>query len=505
MKKTLFVAAGVVLVGSAFAQTTNFSGGHLVVSAVGLTISGSGAAGPVSLKEFDLTPSSAPVSVVNFDPSGPNRFVYPWNTNSGLNLQFNAGFFTISGYDADSGTLGVSSSSASAVSRLVAKIPVAGSITRIVNTTMYNAGTPRSVVTDGTDFWNAGTGTGIAVTGIQYMQPSGTALTITQTPNVTNTRVASIFGGNLYYSTQSTTGGQSIGVHKYTGTPVAPATATLVAAGQGTSPSPYDFVFTDANTLYVADDRTIANGGGVQKYTFDGTNWNFAYAINTGMPVGCRAITFLGTNGGFAEFAVITNETVNTTTVVATVPSAIYKVTDGGSNALSTSVLLQTAPNNQNYRGVRYIPAPASQVLSGTLNLGDTGGAFAFNRSIGYTVKQGTSTIGSGTVVASASASSFSISLPASATGAATIEWDGSSFLLRKTNVNLTGSNAAIGSVTMQNGDVDNSTEVDAVDIDLVIASFGLTTDINEDVDVSGEVDAVDIDIVIANFGGVND
>ena len=57
----------------------------------------------------------------------------------------------------------------------------------------------------------------------------------------------------------------------------------------------------------------------------------------------------------------------------------------------------------------------------------------------------------------------------------------------------------------MQNGDVDNSGEVDAVDIDQVIADFGLTTDINSDVDVSGEVDAVDIDIVIANFGGVND
>ena len=69
----------------------------------------------------------------------------------------------------------------------------------------------------------------------------------------------------------------------------------------------------------------------------------------------------------------------------------------------------------------------------------------------------------------------------------------------------LTGSNQAIGSVAMQNGDVDDSTEVDAVDIDLVIADFGSTSSNATDVDVSGEVDAVDIDIVIANFGGVND
>lgn len=51
-------------------------------------------------------------------------------------------------------------------------------------------------------------------------------------------------------------------------------------------------------------------------------------------------------------------------------------------------------------------------------------------------------------------------------------------------------------------GDVDGSGEVDAADIDMVIAAFGsMTPDIPEDVDGSGEVDAVDIDIVISNFG----
>ncbi len=52
-------------------------------------------------------------------------------------------------------------------------------------------------------------------------------------------------------------------------------------------------------------------------------------------------------------------------------------------------------------------------------------------------------------------------------------------------------------------GDVDRSTEVDAADIDLVIANFG-GDDQNFDVDGSGEVDAADIDIVIANFGRSN-
>lgn len=62
--------------------------------------------------------------------------------------------------------------------------------------------------------------------------------------------------------------------------------------------------------------------------------------------------------------------------------------------------------------------------------------------------------------------------------------------------------------VVMQNGDVDASNEVDAADIDEVIAHFGENTGGGPyfrpaDVDGSTEVDAADIDIVIAHFGNV--
>ncbi len=142
--------------------------------------------------------------------------------------------------------------------------------------------------------------------------------------------------------------------------------------------------------------------------------------------------------------------------------------------------------------------------LTGTLVLGDTSAAFAFSRNIGYSVKQGTTTVASGTITANATSTPLSISVPATVTGASQLVLDGSSFLKRVININLTGSNLAIGSATMQNGDVDNSGEVDAADIDAVIADFGDTTNNPSDVDVSGEVDAADIDIVIANFGGVD-
>ena len=83
--------------------------------------------------------------------------------------------------------------------------------------------------------------------------------------------------------------------------------------------------------------------------------------------------------------------------------------------------------------------------------------------------------------------------------------FDGSSFLRRVVAINLTGSNQSLGVVTLTNGDADLSGEVDAADIDLVIADFGSTAVGNSDVDVSGEVDAADIDIVIASFGSVDE
>ncbi|MCC7101661.1 MAG: hypothetical protein IT206_01130 [Fimbriimonadaceae bacterium] len=71
------------------------------------------------------------------------------------------------------------------------------------------------------------------------------------------------------------------------------------------------------------------------------------------------------------------------------------------------------------------------------------------------------------------------------------------------TNVNITNTSPGNLSILLPNGDPDQSQEVDAVDIDLVIAHFGEpTTDATQgDLDGSGEVDATDIDITIANFG----
>ena len=107
--------------------------------------------------------------------------------------------------------------------------------------------------------------------------------------------------------------------------------------------------------------------------------------------------------------------------------------------------------------------------------------------------------------------------LPVGASNPVTITIDGGQFLKRKFDVTLPAApNDApvaivVPDVNMTNGDVDGSGEVDAVDIDQVIADFGALitaetdTQADSDVDISGEVDATDIDIVIANFGAIDD
>lgn len=80
-----------------------------------------------------------------------------------------------------------------------------------------------------------------------------------------------------------------------------------------------------------------------------------------------------------------------------------------------------------------------------------------------------------------------------------------SSVWLRK-SVEVLAAPAITHDFSVINGDADGSGEVDAADIDRVIAHFGSTgvPPTDGDLDGSGEVDAADIDIAISNFGGTD-
>lgn len=140
--------------------------------------------------------------------------------------------------------------------------------------------------------------------------------------------------------------------------------------------------------------------------------------------------------------------------------------------------------------------------VSGTLTLGDFVGQLG-GQALTVQVWDGTTLVETLTTSLDAGGA-FGIN-PTEPTGVRILKFRTRSGLYRSQLVTLGPTPVTGLAVNLQNGDVDNSGEVDAVDIDLVIAEFGSVTAVNPDVDGSNEVDAVDIDIVIANFGGVDD
>ena len=208
------------------------------------------------------------------------------------------------------------------------------------------AGNPRSAVsTNGTDIWLAGQGTPAGNAGIRYTTLGGNAsLRLASSP--TNIRVANIFNNQLYASSASGTfqGVSTVG----SGLPTTDMQTTTLLSGFPTSGShsSYDFWFKDASTLYVADDGSAANGGGIQKWTESGGTWSLQYTLlNTGATTtGTRGLAGTVDDGNNAVLYATTTQTSN---------NNLIKVVDAG--AASTASILASAGTNAVFRGVEFV------------------------------------------------------------------------------------------------------------------------------------------------------
>jgi hypothetical protein len=284
-----------------------------------------------------------------------------------LALSGDANYLTLGGYDAAPGTANVAQTDSAATSRVIGRITVSNNA---VNTTTAltdaypgsagnNAGFRSVVSSNGTDFWTAGTrglGAPSGSDGVHYSTlGSTTSTTIEDFPNgPSNTRVVNILNGQLYMSSASSGGsGSNVGVNTIgTGLPTTSGqTATLVVgtAVSGTATaSPYDFWFKDASTAYVADDRGgSANGGGIQKWTFDGSSWNLQYILDVGSSIGARGLTghFDGTN----TLLWATNTGGQIVSITDTGPGSVFSVR-------------AVAPANTTFRGLVFVPGPVGVV-----------------------------------------------------------------------------------------------------------------------------------------------
>ena len=337
------------------ASAAAFSPGNLVVVRVGAGLGAlSSAATAVFLDEY--TPAGALVQSVALPTAvdGLNRRCVLSGTatsEGALALSGDGQYLLLAGYDTAPGTASITTSTAAAINRVVARAAADGTVDTTTALTDFATGSnPRSAASaDGTALWVAG-GAG----GARYATFGGTT-SVQLSTTVTNLRVIGIFGGQLYTSSASgafrlatidgglpTTSGQTIvnlpGFPTSGGSPYGFFFATL-----GAGPGP--------DTVYVADD---SSGAGIQKYSLVGGSWTLNGTITA---ANVRAVT------GRVAGSTVTLYAAGATTSVGT----IYACTDSaGYNAAPSGTLgtLVTGATNTVFRGLAFAPSAGSVAIA---------------------------------------------------------------------------------------------------------------------------------------------
>lgn len=354
-------ASVLLFVSAAIAQITP---GNLAVVRVGDGTAALGSTATVAfVDQFDRNVPGAALSSLMLPTaiSGGNQPVTLQGTATSegfLTQSADGNYVLVTGYAAIPGAASPNGATSAAVNRVIARIDLSGNVdSSTALTDAHNAGSIRSAVSiDGTSFWTSGAGNTTAGTnrGMTYVASLGATTSIQVPATITNGRVAAIFDGQLYVSTAA---GGTFGISAMgTGLPTTSGqTSTLLngfatPTGIGTI-SQYDFWFADAQTVYVADDRTAANGGGIQKWIDVAGTWTFQYTLSPG--AGCRGVS------GIRD---LSGTTIYATTAVASANNLVSVLDTGAGSTFTT---LATAATNTAFRGVRFVRTPSSAVLSG--------------------------------------------------------------------------------------------------------------------------------------------
>ncbi len=351
-------ANGCTAIAAATTVTTGASAtaaGNIVVERLGAggkVLSANG--NPIFFDQF--TPSGGVATSLSVDSTGTNALIEAGNSTSvGLfTRSVDRKYLVTSGYAVPlPNTTGLAAATATAINRGIVQVDANGTVLRVATSnSFYSANNIRSAVSDGAgNYWAGGAGTN---GGTNYFGTASAASNVSTT--VTNTRATNIFNGKLYFSTGSGT----IGIYQVgTGLPTTSGqTSTLVfasAGGTGTF-SPYAFAFNATDDVcYVADDRTAANGGGIQKYTKTAGVWSRTYTLTTGATstVGARGLTvdFSGANP------------ILYATTSETAANRLIKITDAGSTSGASATLISTAGTNKIYRGVSFAPEAVTPTI----------------------------------------------------------------------------------------------------------------------------------------------
>ncbi len=259
-------------------------------------------------------------------------------------------YLTVAGYATAPGTAGVANTSANTVARVVGRIDAAGTIdTTTTLGTAFSANNVRAAVSvDGSAFWINGSGGGV-----EYATLGSTA-PVNVLADPSNIRVLGVFGGQLY----GTSGSSSFQAVFSIGTGVPTTGGATATSLTGLGGSPYGFAALDldpnvagVDTIYIADDGAISAdagaGGGVHKWTSNGSTWSSAGKFSDGLTTGVRGLAATATSGG-AVLYLTTGEN----------PPRLVSYVDNGANANPPLVPIATAATNTFFRGVALPPVP---------------------------------------------------------------------------------------------------------------------------------------------------
>ena len=364
------LAALIILTPNAGAGTpTPFTAGNIVVERI--NVSGTtGNAQQVDVVEYNTGGGLAQTISLPF--VSPRPSANPFNLaesgsstgDGGLTRSADGGMIALPGYNGISGDTSIAGSSTATILRVIGTISLGGTAdtSRAIN--IFSGQTFRGVAsTDGTKFWRTG------ANGLWY---SDSAPTLNQL-STANVRMARVFNNQLFVSSGSGTPG--VGVHSVSilgnNLPTS-GTATFTQliidnSGTGTG-SPENFEFNSTmDVCYVTDDRTIANGGGIQKYAKSGT-WSLAYTLSTGTTFGAFGLAVDWSGANPVIYA--------TTTEGTTAGNRVIKIIDTGSGSSASTIVSPTALKW--LRGVALAPvtsvaiAPTAAPAAGSLITGTT-------------------------------------------------------------------------------------------------------------------------------------
>lgn len=365
------------------------TGGNLVVERIGDGSTAlSNAAFQVAAVEYARAGGAA-VQTIALPTTGANQVTDSGSATSNGYLNVYNGLVGIPGYNSAAGTAGVAA--------LNTKVgTVIGSDGNVASRTLFptsatipfSANNLRSIIPTGSNTFYA-TGTGSGTTGGVWYANGGTFTQISTT--VTNTRNVEIYNNQLYFSTGSGT----IGIYSVgSGLPTTSGqTSSLLinTSGTGTgTASPYGFVMfdTDGNgsidRAYIADERTSA-GGGLQKWTFNGTSWTNSWALlvnGTNQLSATAGSGFAGLRGlsgsfsnGIATLYATTSEATN---------NRMISIVDSGTTPTSATAIA-SAGANYVFRGLDLVPDTTPPLVT-SIDDGDIDNEVTVGNTMTYTI-----------------------------------------------------------------------------------------------------------------------